>query len=121
MQSFEITIDGQSHPGNFATLADAESAASTLRQAQPGKAILARPKAEMSPTPNDGLGTVQNVDPSKVLVQDDGIIRDQQGVVDGHGAAVPVRVGNPSVLPAAAPATAPNAAPTAPSVIPPKR
>lgn len=46
MQGFEITIDGVAQPGNLATQADADVAANTARQANPGKTVAVRAKAQ---------------------------------------------------------------------------
>lgn len=119
MQRFEITVDGVLQPGDFATQSEADASAVAHRQSDTRRNVVIRQKQEMAPTPNDGLGTVQNVDPSKVLVQQDGVIRPQDGVVEGHGAAPPAPA--PAELGADVGARNANAVGASPAATPPAR
>lgn len=60
MQRFEITIDGITQPGDFATQDEANRAADKLRQQNDGKTVAVRPKAG-SPqgTPGNPAGSEQ--------------------------------------------------------------
>jgi hypothetical protein len=135
MQRYEITVDGNAIPGIYATQAEADAALRSMPNAKNGQVrekqdAAPAPAAPKAPVPNDGLGTFSDADPSKVLVQKDGVIFEQQGLADGHGlaspgaeqvAAQPATPGNTpqSAAAAAGQSQAPQA--SSPSNAPPRR
>lgn len=64
MQRFEITIDGNPEPGDYATQGEADAAALNARQTAGGKNVLVRPREDRVDGAKPGVPTEPKQDPA---------------------------------------------------------